>query len=155
MMQELYFHPRHIHASGTFALAAFAAHAQRQCLVHRLRGKCSLSKLTSERQAQRIRTTACEVSLVAGNTIRRTHAACVELAAVPVVVAHLHRAGEAAPLAPVQGSLDADRHVARSEAEQTAVIHLRRPHDLAGIHQALRIEQSFHLAQGACEAFAK
>ena len=102
--------------------------------------------------------------LVARDAVARAHRAGVELAAVAVVVAHLDGLGEAAasgspplpgarqrlgrrivlhvPRRPVERRLAAAmRLVAGREAEQRAVVHLRRVDDLAGVHQARRIEQ--------------
>src|SRR3970282_960375 len=81
----------------------------------------------------------------------------VELAAVAVVVAHLHRLGKTAPalrrvgfvFRPVEHGLEGNRAVARRVAEQRAVVLLRGPHDLAGIEQSFRVEELLDLAERA------
>ena len=71
--------------------------------THRSSASCTASpvkrvgpELARQRQAQRVGAAAREVLLVARDAVARAHRAGVELAAVAVVVAHLHRLGEAA-----------------------------------------------------------
>jgi hypothetical protein len=58
--------------------------------------KASGPELARQRQAQRVGAAARQVLLVARDAVARAHGAGVELAAVAVVVAHLHGLGEAA-----------------------------------------------------------
>src|SRR5262249_58801378 len=93
----------------------------------------AVPELSGQRQAQRVRASTRQVLLLARGAVRGAHRAGVELAAMPVVVAHLHRFIESAPLAPVERSGDTNGPVARLVAEDRAVVLLRGPHDLAGI----------------------
>jgi hypothetical protein len=77
---------------------------------------------------------------VAGDAIRRAHRARVELAAVAVVVAHLDRLVVSAPVRPVERRAGHVRGVARLEAKQRRIVHLRRIDDLARVEQSLRVE---------------
>jgi hypothetical protein len=123
--QELHLHRRHIDARGALALATLARHAQRERVVERLRRERVGSELAREREPQRVRSAARRVLLVARHAIRRAHRAGVELAAVAVVVAHLHRGREAAAailgpdlvLGPIEREHERQRAVARLEAE--------------------------------------
>ena len=72
-----------------------------------------------------------------------------------VVVAHLDGLVETAPLAPVEHGVELLRRVARLEAKERAIVLLRRPHDLAGIHEALRIEEILDLLESARELRAE
>ena len=95
--------------------------------------------------------------LVARHAVGRAHGAGIELAAVAVVVAHLDGRRETAAavlgadlvLRPVEPRVQGGRLVVGFEPEQAAVVHLRRGDDLAGIHEALRIERLLDLAEGA------
>jgi hypothetical protein len=96
--RRLDLHPRHVDAGRAVALAALAADAQVQRLLHRVArsGSHVAPELARERQAQRVGAAARQVLLVARDAKARAHRAGVELAAVAVVVAHLDRLGEAA-----------------------------------------------------------
>src|SRR5438876_11046431 len=87
--------PRHIDAGRALALAALAGDARLECRVHRVAGQVFLAQLTGEREPQRVGSPARGVLLVVSDPIARAHRSCVELAAVPVVVAHFDRLGEA------------------------------------------------------------
>src|SRR2546421_10758264 len=95
------------------------------------------------------------MDLIARGTVRRTHRAGVELAAVAVVIAHLDGLVVTAPFAPVEHRGRYVSAVARLEAKQRSVVHLRRLDDLAGIHQAARIEPGLDLAERARQARAE
>src|SRR6185436_8926100 len=100
---------------------------------------------------------ARHVLLVECRAIRRAHRARVEFAAMAVVVAHLDGRREAAAailrphfvLGPVEARDELVRAIARLEAEQAPIVHLRRRDDLAGIHQAFRIERALALLERA------
>ena len=62
----------------------------------------SRPELSRQREAQRVGAAARDVLLVEGGAVGRAHHARIGLAAGAVVVAHLDRAGEAAPLRPVE-----------------------------------------------------
>ncbi len=94
-------------------------------------------ELARQCQPQCVGAAARQMLLVAGRAIGRAHDAGVAGAAGAVVVAHLGRRGEAAPFRPVERGVDRQRAVVRLEAEQAAVVHLRRPHDLAGVEETL------------------
>src|SRR5690349_7561116 len=89
--------------------------------------------------------------LVARHAIRRAHRAGVELAAVAVVVAHLDRFVETAPLAPVEHSADFLCRVARLETEQCAIVLPRRTHDLPRIEQPFGVEYILDFLERARE----
>ena len=133
LCQEFDLHARHVDADRAFALAALARDAELHRLAHRIGRERVGAELAREREAQRIGAAARQVLLVEGGAVGGAHHARVGLAAGAVVVAHLDRAGEAAPLRPVERPGALFRRVARRVAEERAVVHLRRPHDLAGI----------------------
>src|SRR5881394_3222355 len=95
-------HARHVHTRGAFALAALAGDAVLERLAHRLAGVVLALDLARERQAQRVGAAARDVALASGGAVAGAHGPGVELAAMAVVVAHLDRAGEGAPVAPIQ-----------------------------------------------------
>src|SRR5205814_4840004 len=104
----------------------------------------------------RIRAPARDVLLIAGRAKRRAHRTCVELAAVPVVVAHLDRRREAlargarrAPFAPVEHGVQALGRISRLEPEQRPVVLLRRPHDLSPAQGAPPIAALLYLLHRA------
>ena len=138
MVQELDLHPRHVDAGRAFAPAALARDAQIHRLAHVFRDERIGSELARQGQAQRVGAAAGQVLLVAGGAKGRAHHRGVALAAGAVVVAHLDRAGEAAPFRPVERGRNRQRPVVGPVAEQAAVVHLRGPHDLAGVEQARR-----------------
>ena len=145
-------HARHVDAGGTFALAALAADAQFHGVVHDIRVERLRAELAGERQPQRVGAAARGMDLVARDAIGRAHGARVELAAMAVVVAHLHRAAEAAPVRPVERGVERRGRVAGRVAEQAAVVHARGPHDLARIEPVVRIEQILDLAERVGQA---
>src|SRR5687768_8843283 len=99
VMEKLHLHLGHVDARRAFALAAFARDAEVQRPVSLVGRERIGTKLARDREAQRVGAAAREMLLVARHSIRRTHRAGVELAAVAVVVAHLDGFIEAAPLA--------------------------------------------------------
>jgi hypothetical protein len=144
---DLDLHARHVDAGRAFPLAALAGDTELQGLGHCLGGHGVGAQLAGEGQAQAVGPAPGQVLLVPGHPERRTHDPGVELAAGAVVVAHLHRAGEAVPLRPVQRGLQLGRVVVRLVAEQATVIHGRRVDDLARVEQALGIEAGLHLGK--------
>src|SRR5690606_9343351 len=154
MMQEFDLHLRHIDAGRAFALAALAANAEIHGPVHVVGQQRIGAQLAGQSKPQRVGPAARHVLLLAGGTVAGTHDAGLGLAAGAIVVAHLDRTGDAAPLAPVQRRLQRLDRIAGLEAEQAAVIHLRRADDLAGVHHALGIETVLHLLAGAYDAAA-
>src|SRR5258708_39886121 len=95
------------------------------------------------------------MDLVHRDAVGRVNSAGVELAAVAVVVAHLDRLVEAAPLIPTQRGLGYAGRIAGLEAEQRGVVHAARIDDLAGTHQTARVEPRFDLAERGREARTK
>src|SRR4029453_14780057 len=108
--------------------------------------------------------------------IARAHRARVEFAAIPVVVAHLSGLGETlcgivagarrgfdsgqgvavdVPGGPVELRLERPSAIARAEAEQRWIVHLRRRDDLARVHAIARIEQRLDLAECAVDIRAE
>ncbi len=163
VVKELDLHARHVDAGGAFAFAALARDAEIERVVQLARRETVLVELARERETQRVRAAARDVPLVARHAVRRAHGACIELAAVAVVVAHLDGGREASAavrladlvLRPVERRRERRGAVVGLEAEQRAVVHLRRRDDLAGIHQALRVEGAFDLAERAHEPAPK
>ena len=149
VVEEFHLHLGHVHAGGAFALAALAAHAFGERVVHLVRGQRILAELAGQGQAQRVGPPAGHVALVLGRAIGRAHHRGVELATGAVVVAHLHRRGEAAVRRPVERGLDRNRLVLRVEAHETGVVHARRVHDLVRVEQAVRVEGLLDLLERA------
>ena len=145
-------HARHIDAGGTLALAGLAGDAEAHRLGHLVGGERVLAKLAGNGEPQRIGAAARDVALVARDAITRAHRAAGQFAAGAVVVAHLDGALETAAGAgkrrPVEMRLDLFAVITGLVTEQTAVIELRRPHHLAGIVQALRIEAVLDVLEG-------
>ena len=147
MMKKFDLHLRHIDTRRTFALAAFAADTKIQRILDSVGRKRLMSKLPADRQAQRIRPTTRHMLLVAGRAVARAHGARVEFPAGTVVVAHLDGASQTTGVFPVECRFNFLSFVIRLVPEQRTVILLGRVHDLAGIHQSLRIKQRFDFAQ--------
>ncbi len=163
VMQELDLHRRHVDAGRAFALAALAGDAQRQRVVELARRERARPELARQREAQRVRSTARHVPLVARHAVRRAHRARIELAAMAVVVAHLHRGGEAAAavlgadfvLGPVEPRGERRRAVVGLETEQ----RLRSSIFVAatilpGFIEPLRIERALDLGERSSQARA-
>ncbi len=150
--EELDLHARHVHAGRALALAPLARDAQVERFAHRLVARFRSAELVGERQAQRVGAPAREIALRSRRAIARAHGPGVELAAMAVVVAHLHRAGQAAPGAPVEGGGGRCGAIVRPVAEERTVVLARRIHDLAGVHVAARIEPRLDLGQRRGEA---
>src|SRR6516162_11374912 len=93
--------------------------------------------------------------LVAGGTERGAHDAGVARAAGAIVVAHLRRCREAPPFGPIQCRLDRQLAIIGLEAEEAAIVHLRRPDNLAGVEEALWVESVLDLLEGADHARAE
>src|SRR5581483_11672453 len=135
----------------TLALARLARYAEDERLFHPGRGQGLRPELAAERQPQAVGPPARDVLLLQRRLVARAHHR-LELPALPVVVAHLRRGEEPAALGPVERGADGQRAVAGLVAEEGAVIHLRRAHDLARIEQAPGIEDVLHLLEGADDA---
>ena len=144
-------HARHVDAGRTFAPAGLAGHAIFQRFRHLVRRQRVGPELPGEGEPQRVGAAARDVTLLAGDAVARAHDAAGERAAGAVVVAHLDRALESAAPArigrPVEMRLDLVGAIVGAVAEQAAVVELRRPHDLAGIEQAVRIEAVLHVLE--------
>src|SRR5437899_6898903 len=93
--------------------------------------------------------------LVARCPERMAHDAGVAGAAGAVVVAHLRRTGEAAPFRPVEGGVERQWPVIRLEAEEAAIVHLRRADDLAGVEEPFRVEGVLDFLEGPHDAPAE
>ncbi|KWT97635.1 hypothetical protein APY03_1331 [Variovorax sp. WDL1] len=179
--EELDLHLRHVDAGRAVALAALAADAQVHGVANGVAGEGVGAELARERQAQRVGAPAREVLLVARDAVAGAHGAGVELAAVAVVVAHLDGLGEAAgdvaagagrggllghriglhvPGGPVEHGGDGDalvrpRRGGGGEAEEGAVVHLRRVDDLAGVEEADRVQLVLDGAEGLVDRRAE
>src|SRR6478735_4749516 len=55
-------------------------------------------------------------------------------------------------LGPVEGRLDLRSRIAWLKTEQRAIVHLRRPHNFAGIHETVRIEEILDLLERVRDA---
>ena len=152
VVQELDFHPRHIDAGRTLALAALAPDAQLHGFRHGVGDKGVRPKLAGDGEAERVGPPAGHVGLVPGDAEGRAHDVGVGFPAGAVVVAHLDGAGEAAPFGPVEHGLDGPGRIAGLVAEQAPVIHLRRPDDAARVEQSLRVEGVLDVFEGAHDA---
>ena len=160
MVQKLDFHFCHVNTGRAFALAALARHAQIHRGVKFIGRKCVRTELTGDREPQRVGPAARQMLLLAGGAERRAHGAGVELAAMPVVVAHLDRLGEAVPamlrvalvFGPVEHGVDFLRRIVRLVAEQRAVVHFRGAHDFARVEQPPRVEEVLDFLERARDA---
>ncbi len=136
--------------------------------MHLCGGESLRAELSGQREAQRVGTPARDVLLVARCAVARAHRSRVELAAVPVVVAHLDGLREALgrvaagsgrrqrstccivlyiprrPVEPRGHRLDA---IAGRKPEQRRIVHLRSADDLARIHEARGIEEILDLLE--------
>ncbi len=144
--QHLEFQLRHVHAGRAFAPTGLARHAQLHRVRHRIGCHGIRTKLSGERQPQRVGAPARRVDLVAGGAVGRAHRAGIEAAAGAVVVAHLdraqHAAGRARPGRPVELWREPGcRGIVWRIAQQRAVIHARRPDDAARVQQPRGIER--------------
>ena len=117
--------------------------------------RASRAELAGEGEAQRVRPPAGDVLLVHRHPVRRTHHAGIRLPAGAVVVAHLDRTVEAAPLRPVEPGLDRQRRIARLVAEQLAVVHALGADDLARVEQAAGVEGVLDLLERGGEPRAE
>src|SRR5262245_38264933 len=150
MRQELDLHARHVDAGRALALAALARNTQVERVLYSF--LAFVAQLIRKREAQGIRAAAGEVAFVLRRAVGGAHRAGIELAAVAVVVAHLHRLVVTAPFAPIQGWTRSNSLVSRLEAEQRLVVHARGIDDLAWVHQAARVEPGLDLGQRRGEA---
>ena len=177
-------HAGHVHTRGAFALTALAAHAECECLGHRLARNVLVAQLSTHRHAQGIGPPPHRMLLITRDPVARTHRARIKLAAVAVVVAHLHGLGQAERLVvatsgrahintqpslrtgprgvvlhipgrPVQPGLKRRSAIARAIPKELHVVHFGRSHDLSGVHTVLRIESVLHPLKGARDFMAK
>ena len=169
-------HAGHVHTRGAIAFAAFARNAQVERIAHRIAGQCIRAQLAAQGQAQGVGATACEVLFVAGDAVAGAHGARIKLAAVAVVVAHVHRFGQATgrvatgpwrahfsgsgvglnvPSAPIQSGVDVDHRVARVVAHQMGVVHARWVDHALWAQQSDRVHFGFDLGKGLGDAGAK
>src|SRR5437763_8139823 len=88
MVKRFDFHLCHVDARRTFAPAALAAHAQIERVANRGRSERVRTEVAGPRKSQRIRPASCQMLLVPRRAKARAHRSGVELAAMPVVVAH-------------------------------------------------------------------
>ena len=154
-VEELYLHSGHVDAGGAFALARLAADAQLHGFTHLLGRECVVAELPREGQTERVGASASDVVLIECDPVRRAHDAPAQLAAGPVVVAHLHCAGEPAPLRPVQDSEFFPVGVLGRIPEQRAVVHAQWAHDLSRVEASIGVETSFYLSEGIHDALAE
>ena len=163
-------HLGHVHPSGAVALAAFAAHTQVKRFLDLLAdhgvGSIQAFELPGQGQSQGVGPPTCEVFFVARDAVTRAHRAGVELSAVAVVVAHLHRFGETlrrvatragrgsgfgdrvvlhVPDAPVERGLDGNDFVCGRETHQRRIVHPGRVHHAFRAEQIERIHQRLDL----------
>ena len=102
LVLKLHFHASHVHTRRAVTLAAFAADAQGQCvmcgvqrLVRQAAGCCRAGiQLPGQRQPQGVGAPPGQVLFIPRHPVTGAHGACVKLAAVAVVVAHLHSLGK-------------------------------------------------------------
>src|SRR5262245_3161845 len=152
---RLYLHARHPDACPTFAPARLARDAQLQRLRHLVRSERVRPELARDGKAQRVRTPARDVALIARDAIARAHDTAGKHAARAVVVAHLDRALETVAGAGIGGPVEMRAHLLRpivgGVAEEGAIVEFRRAHDLPGIVKARRVEPILDLCEGGDE----
>ena len=102
--------------------------------------KASSPEPPRQGEPQRVRASAGDVLLVARHPVRRTHHLGIALAARPVVVAHLDRAGEPVPLGPIERGVEPPGLVAGRKAHERSIVHPGRAHDLAGVEAPGRVK---------------
>ena len=144
MVQKLHLHFGHVDAGGAVALAALAAHAEVHRFLHGFAGEGIGAELAGDRQPQRVGPSPRQMLFVTRHAVAGAHGAGVKLAAMAIVVAHLHGLGKAlrrvaagarcagllghrvvlhVPGTPVECSLDGDDLVAGRKAHQAGVVH--------------------------------
>ena len=180
VLQKLDLHLGHVHPGGAIALAAFAAHAQVHGLAHSFAAQGIFARqtfdLATQSQAQGVGAATRQVFLVAGHAVTGAHGARIELAAMAVVVAHLHRFGQTlgrvaagawgagllgdrivlhVPSAPVQRGADRHHLVAGRKTHQRGVVHFGRVDDALRAQQLLRVHLAFDLRKSLADARAK
>ena len=169
LVLELDLHARHVHPCRAVTFAAFATDAQVHRLAHFGACKSIGPELARKGQTQQVGTAAREVHFIARDAKTGAHGARIELAAVPVVVAHLHGFGQAAravtaragradffgrgvvlyvPGRPVERRLQHDgfvraRRACGWKAKQRSVVHLGRVDDAVGAEQVARVQLVF------------
>ncbi len=171
--QHLNFHLCHVNPGWALTAASFATDAKRQSLSHRGIVQACRAELTACGKSQGVGSTAHAVLFVAGDTKARTHHCGVKFAAMSVVITHLkgfakalsriatcarrgQRLGERivlhVPGRPVQRRFHGLHRITGSIAEKLTLIHRRAAHDLAGVHQSLRIKSVLDLLKGFVES---
>ncbi len=145
VVQELDLHPGHVDAGRAFPAAGLAGDAQVHRALHLGTGEGVRPKLPGDREPEGVGPPAGKVLLLARGPIGRAHRPARELPAGAVVVAHLDRRPEPAPVRPVEGGLRGRRDaVVGLEAEQPAVVESGCADDLAGVEVVRRIEGVLH-----------
>ena len=150
------FHACHVDAGRTLVFAPFARDAEFHGFGHLLGGERIRSKLAGDCETKRIGAPARQVLFLAGGAKRRAHDPALQLAAGPVVVAHLDSALKAAaaarPSRPVQFGVKGGDRVIRAVAEQAPVVHSGWVNDFAGVEQSFRIKVLLDLFKVGCHA---
>ena len=155
LMKKLDLHPGHVHTGRALAAAGFATDAKVHGVLHCVRGERIGPKLPGQSKAEAIGAAARHVLFITRGDVRGAHNAGVELATGPVVVAHLHSSENPAPVGPIKDGLDRRGPISRLVAEQAALVHAGRAHDLAGIEQRAGIEGVLDGFEGAHQALAE
>ena len=142
VVEELDLHPRDVDPDRALALARLARDAEVERFFHFGRSEGLGPELPAEREPQAVGPPRVTSFSSSGRLVARAHHR-LELAALPVVVAHLGRGEEPAALGPIERGADGQCTVAGLVAEEGAIIHLRRAHDLARIEEAPGSKVSF------------
>src|SRR6266404_7843098 len=149
LVQEFDFHPGHINAGRTLAATRFATHAKVHDFFHAAGDHGVRAELPSQRQTEAVGAAARHILLIFCSQITRTHHARVHLAAVAIVVAHLHGAEQSARARPIERGFHGHGSVSRLVTEIPPVIHARRAHDPPWIEKSGRIECVLDRFKGA------
>ena len=136
--QELVLEFGHVDVGRALRLAAFALDAQVQRLVEAAAGEFGGREDAGEHRPQEAGAAAGGVLLFARDHVGRAHRPFRGLAAGAHAAAQFHRRGEPAVPAPVEVGGHVGGPIARPIAQ--VLDHRRRVHDLAGVHQPLRVE---------------
>ena len=180
VMQKLDLHFGHIHPRRAVALAAFAAYTEVKGLVDDFACQRVLGfhpvELTAERQPQRVGPPPRRVLFVPRDAVAGAHGACIKLAAVAVVVAHLHGFGKALrcvtacagcagqlgyrivldiPGTPVKRGFNRYDLVAGRIAHQPRVVHFGRVDDALRAQQVKRVQVVFDLRKSVVDHWPK
>ena len=144
-IKKLVLYLRHVNVRGAFRFTRFALEAEIKDLEHSLRTDFVDGQCAGHRGPECVGASAGGVLLFPGRHVRGTHRTGVDFPASANPVASFDCAGKPAVGAPIEFGCDGFGGIVFAVTE--ILTHVRRVEDLAGVHDAFRVEQAFYFPE--------